>query len=116
MGWFGTAILAALIGMAGWRFHPSGPLSLRSRVRSDGLTSDPSARVVGSRAQSLRDMLAAAGVAAIAALVVKLAGNASGAFSDGQFLEWLATVLAAITAVAVLGRLCAGRRLDRRGL
>ncbi len=76
MGWFGTALLEAAIGFAGWRFHPS------RGARRPGL-------VVGA--------------AVLAALAVKLAGNASGAFSDGQSLEWLATVFAAIAVVAWLG-------------
>lgn len=81
MGWMGTAILAAVIGIAGWRFHPSAP----ARTRRGG-------------------RVPAAVVAVIAALGIKLAGNASGAFSDGQSLEWLATMFAAIVAVAILGR------------
>jgi len=85
MGWFGTAILAAVIGIAGSRFHPSARSGRRPGT------------------------LVAVVVAVLAALLVKLAGNASGAFSDGQTLEWLATVLAAIVAVAVLGRF-GGRR------
>jgi hypothetical protein len=77
MGWFGTAFLAAVIGFAGWRFHPAR----------------------GGRHAGL-----VIGAAIVAGLVVKLAGNASGAFSDGQSLEWLATVLSAIAVVALLGR------------
>jgi hypothetical protein len=110
MGWLGTAILAALIGLAGWRFHPSAPGHAGPGSRLTGADSGamPSAR--RGRGTGLRfGALIAAGVAACAALVVKLAGNASGAFSDGQSLEWLATVLAAILAVAVLGRVCARR-------
>jgi hypothetical protein len=76
MGWFGTAFLAAVIGFAGWRFHPS---------------------------RGLRPAWLVIGPAIVAALLVKLAGNASGAFSDGQSLEWLATVFAAIVVVALLG-------------
>ncbi|CAM2149865.1 GlsB/YeaQ/YmgE family stress response membrane protein [Pararobbsia alpina] len=111
MGWLGTAILAALIGMAGWRFHPSAPARLGSASRSAGLDgSQTPAGMSPGRPGARFGTLVAAAVAACAALVVKLAGNASGAFSDGQSLEWLATVLAAILAVAILGRVSARRR------
>jgi hypothetical protein len=86
MGWFGTAFLAAVIGFAGWRFHPSRGAR-------------PAALVIGATV--------------VAALVVKLGGNASGAFSDGQSLEWLATVLASIAVVGLLGRAGGGRKPDR---
>ena len=88
MGWFGTAFLAAVIGFAGWRFHPAR----------------------GGRHAGL-----VIGAAIVVALVVKLAGNASGAFSDGQSLEWLATVLSAIAVVALLGRTGRGGRGARDG-
>ncbi|CBW74683.1 unnamed protein product [Mycetohabitans rhizoxinica HKI 454] len=38
---------------------------------------------------------------ALAAGAVKLAGNASGLFEDGEVLEWSLCVLGAMTAVAV---------------
>jgi hypothetical protein len=88
MGWFGTAFLAAVIGFAGWRFHPAR----------------------GGRHAGL-----VIGAAIVAALLVKLAGNASGAFSDGQSLEWLATVLSAIAVVALLGRTGRGGGDNRDG-
>jgi hypothetical protein len=83
MGWFGTVFLAAVIGFAGWRFHPSR----------------------GARPAGL--VIAAT---VVAALLAKLAGNASGAFSDGQSLEWLATVFVSIAVVALLGRTGSGRK------
>lgn len=85
MGWWGTAVLGAAIGIAGWRFHPA---ALERRGAGT---------------------LVAAIIAALAAVAAKFAGNVSGAFSDGQSLEWMATVLAAIAAVAVFGRLRARR-------
>ncbi|CAB3797543.1 hypothetical protein [Pararobbsia alpina] len=85
MGWFETVFLAAVIGFAGWRFHPSRG---------------------GRRAGFV------VGAAIVVALAVKLGGNASGAFSDGQSLEWLATVLSAIAVVALLGRTGGGRGPD----
>jgi hypothetical protein len=42
---------------------------------------------------------------ATGATIAKLAGNLSGAFYDGQTLEWLASVLAAMFAVMLLGGL-----------
>jgi hypothetical protein len=80
MGWLGTALLAAIVGFAGWRFHPNASALGRPR---GALT---------------------VAIAVAAALLVKLAGNASGAFVDGQTLEWLATVVAAIVVVVVMGR------------
>jgi hypothetical protein len=80
MGWLGTALLAAVVGFAGWRFHPNASSLGRPR-----------------------GVLTVA-IAVVAALIVKLAGNASGAFVDGQTLEWLATVVAAIVVVALMGR------------
>jgi hypothetical protein len=77
MGWFGTAFLAAVIGFAGWRFHPS---------------------------RGERPAWLVTGAAIVAALLIKLGGNVSGAFSDGQSLEWLATVLSAMAVAALLGR------------
>ena len=46
-------------------------------------------------------------LAAAAAVIVKLTGNLTGFFYDGQTLEWLATVLAAIATVTVLGSVAA---------
>ena len=89
MGWWGTAILGAVIGVAGWRFHPSAPV-----MRGSG---------------TWVATFAAALIAALAAVAAKFAGNLSGAFSDGQSLEWAATVFAAIAAVAVFGRIRARR-------
>lgn len=78
MGWFGTAFVGAVLGLFGWKFHRA-----RNRFR----------------------LWLAVLLAAAAAILAKLAGNLSGAFYDGQTLEWLASVLAAIFAVALLGGL-----------
>ena len=78
MGWFGTAFVGAVIGLFGWKLHRA-----RDRFR----------------------LWHAVALGAAAAIVAKLAGNLSGAFYDGQTLEWLASVLVAIFAVAVLGGL-----------
>jgi len=78
MGWFGTAFVGAVIGLFGWKLHRA-----RDRFR----------------------LWLAVVLAAVAATVAKLAGNLSGAFYDGQTVEWLASVLVAIFAVAVLGGL-----------
>jgi len=78
MGWFGTAFVGAVIGLFGWKLHRA-----RDRFR----------------------LWHAVALGAAAATVAKLAGNLSGAFYDGQTLEWLVSVLVAIFAVAVLGGL-----------
>lgn len=78
MGWFGTAFVGAVVGLFGWKFHRA-----RDRFR----------------------LWLSIAIGAAGAIIAKLAGNLSGAFYDGQTLEWLASVLAAIGAVALLGRL-----------
>jgi hypothetical protein len=82
MGWIGTIFLGAVVGLSGWWLQ-------RPRVRAD-----------------LRLWLVVVSAAA-AAVIAKLAGNLTGFFYDGQTLEWLATVLAAIATVTVLGSVAA---------
>jgi uncharacterized membrane protein YeaQ/YmgE (transglycosylase-associated protein family) len=71
MGWIGTFLLGAALGWFGWWRHPAR---------------------AGRPARAV-----AAG--ALAAIVVKLAGNATGLFDDGEVLEWLLSVLGALVAV-----------------
>lgn len=76
MGWAGTLFVGAVVGLAGWRLHPA-----RRRLRWWLM------------------LLAGAAVA----LLAKYAGDMVGLFDDGDSLEWLASVLAAIVVVIVLG-------------
>lgn len=76
MGWLGTAFIGAVIGWFGWKWHP---------------------------ARDLFKLWIAVVASAAGACLAKLAGNASGLFYDGQTLEWLASVLAAVAVVALLG-------------
>jgi hypothetical protein len=79
MGWPGIVFLGLVVGLAGWWLHP-----LRR------LVSRPFGR------------LWAAGLAGmVAAMVAKMLGNITGAFHDGDSLEWLACVLLALVAVTV---------------
>jgi hypothetical protein len=78
MGWFGTIFVGAVVGLSGWRLH-------RQRGR-----------------RGFQVWLAVV-LAAAAAVAAKLAGNLTGIFYDGQTLEWLVSVLAAIAAVTALG-------------
>ncbi len=82
MGWIGTIFLGAVVGLSGWWLQ-------RPRARA-----------------GMRLWLVVV-LAAAAAVVAKLAGNLTGFFYDGQTLEWLATVLAAIATVTVLGSVAA---------
>ena len=82
MGWVGTIFLGAVVGLSGWWLQ-------RPRARAD-----------------MRLWLVVV-LAAAAAVIAKLAGNLTGLFYDGQTLEWLATVLAAIATVTVLGSVAA---------
>jgi hypothetical protein len=77
MGWLGTALVGAAVGWFGWRWHP-----MRAGFQ----------------------VWLALAASALAACAAKLAGNLSGLFYDGQTLEWLVSVLAAIAAVLLLGR------------
>lgn len=73
MGWIGTLLLGAAIGWFGWWRHPSR-------------AGRPAPAVLAG---------------ALVALAVKLAGNATGVFDDGEILEWLLSVLGALVAVIV---------------
>ncbi|CAN7508860.1 hypothetical protein LJR034_003423 [Caballeronia sp. LjRoot34] len=87
MGWPGIVFLGLVVGLAGWWLHP-----LRR------LVSRPFGR------------LWAAGLAGMAAAIVaKMLGNITGAFHDGDSLEWLACVLLALAAVTVTVGLAARR-------
>ncbi|CAN7478238.1 hypothetical protein [Caballeronia sp. LjRoot31] len=87
MGWPGIVFLGLVVGLAGWWLHP-----LRRLV----------SRPFGQ--------LWAAGLAGMAAAIVaKMLGNITGAFHDGDSLEWLACVLLALAAVTVTVGLAARR-------
>ncbi|MCG1054239.1 hypothetical protein KQH49_04380 [Mycetohabitans sp. B5] len=86
MGWIGTLLLGVAIGGFGWWRHPA------------------------RRAAALPALI----VGALAAGAVKLAGNASGLFEDGEVLEWSLCVLGAMTAVAVAVTASLGSHLFRR--
>jgi hypothetical protein len=87
MGWPGIVFLGLVVGLAGWWLHP-----LRR------LVSRPFGR------------LWAAGLAGIvAAIVAKMLGNITGAFHDGDSLEWFACALLALVAVTVAVGLAARR-------
>jgi hypothetical protein len=79
MGWPGIVFLGLVVGLAGWRLHP-----LRRLV----------SKQIGR--------LWAAGLAGmVAATLAKMLGNITGAFHDGDSLEWLACALLALAAVTV---------------
>jgi hypothetical protein len=87
MGWPGIVFLGLVVGLAGWLLHP-----LRR------LVSRPFGR------------LWAAGLAGmVAAMVAKMLGNITGAFHDGDSLEWLACALLALVAATVTVGLAARR-------
>jgi len=87
MGWPGIVFLGLVVGLAAWWLHP-----LRR------LVSRPFGR------------LWAAGLAGmVAAMVAKMLGNVTGAFHDGDSLEWLACALLALVAVTVTVGLAARR-------
>ena len=87
MGWPGIVFLGLVVGLAAGWLHP-----LRR------LVSRPFGR------------LWAAGLAGIvAAMIAKMLGNITGAFHDGESLEWLACVLFALVAGTVTVGLAARR-------
>jgi hypothetical protein len=87
MGWPGIVFLGLVVGLAAGWLHP-----LRR------LVSRPFGRVW------------AAGLAGmVAAMIAKMLGNITGAFHDGDSLEWLACVLLALVAVTVTVGLAARR-------
>jgi uncharacterized membrane protein YeaQ/YmgE (transglycosylase-associated protein family) len=87
MGWIGIIFLGIVIGLAGWWLHPLR----RSGARRTG-----------------RFWLALA-AAVIGAVIAKMLGNLSGAFHDGDSLEWLTCALVALAAVTVAVGLAARR-------
>ena len=87
MGWPGIVFLGLVVGLAGWWLHPMRRLVSRPFGR-----------------------LWAAGLAGmVAAMVAKMLGNVTGAFHDGDSLEWLACALLALVAVTVSVGLAARR-------
>lgn len=80
MGWIGIVILGAVIGLAGWWFHP-----LR-----------------GGQRRGIWQALVA-GVAG--ATLANAAGRLSGAFLDGEMLQWPVSAAVALLAVAVMAPL-----------
>jgi hypothetical protein len=90
MGWTGIVLLGAVTGAAGWWLHP---------LRRAGRTGNsPAARIWAALA---------AGVAAAA--LARMLGNITGAFHDGDTLEWLACVLFAFVVVTTTLGLAARR-------
>lgn len=76
MGWAGIAVLGLVVGFAGWWLHPR-------RARGPG-------------------GLVVALLAALAgALLANAAGRVSGAFFDGETLQWPVCTAAALVAVTV---------------
>jgi hypothetical protein len=90
MGWIGIVLLGAVTGVASWWLHP-----LR---RAGRVGNSPVARIW---------MALAAGVAAAA--LARMLGNITGAFHDGDTLEWLACVLFAFIVVTTTVGLAARR-------
>jgi hypothetical protein len=87
MGWPGIVFLGLVVGLAGWWLHP---------LRRAG------SRQIGR--------VWAAGLAGIgAAVIAKMLGNLTGAFHDGDSLEWLVCALFALVAVTVTVGLAARR-------
>jgi uncharacterized membrane protein YeaQ/YmgE (transglycosylase-associated protein family) len=83
MGWTGTVILGAVVGFFGWWLHP-----LRRGIRGEG----------GVRRGLLRGVIA--GVAG--AVLANAAGRLTGAFFDGELLQWPVTTAIALVAAAVV--------------
>jgi uncharacterized membrane protein YeaQ/YmgE (transglycosylase-associated protein family) len=83
MSWLQPLFIGAVIGLFGWWLRPD-----RARLA----------------------MVKFIVTGAVLCCVVQLAGDAIGVFGDGDTLEWLAGVLAAIAGVALLG----SSRLARR--
>ena len=81
MGWTGIVILGAAVGLFGWWLHP-----LRRRGGD------------GAGRGLLRGIIA--GVAG--AVFANAAGRLSGAFFDGELLQWPICTAVALVAVAVI--------------
>jgi len=87
MGWFGIVFLGLVIGLAGWWLHP---------LRRSG-------------AKRVGHIWLALAAAVLGAVVAKMLGNVTGAFHDGDSLEWLTCALVALVAVSVAVGLAARR-------
>jgi hypothetical protein len=87
MGWPGIVFLGLVVGLAAGWLHP-----LRRLV-----------------SRPLGRLWVAGVVGMVAATVAKMLGNITGAFHDGDSLEWLACVLFALVAVTVTVGLAARR-------
>jgi hypothetical protein len=85
MGWPGIVLLGAVIGLVGWRLHPS------------------------YRASRMR-WFAAMPIGVIAAGAAKMAGNIAGLFYDGGVLEWPVCTAVAFATVAAAVALASRRR------
>lgn len=83
MGWTGTVILGAIVGFFGWWLHP-----WRKGSRGEG----------GVRRGLLRGVIA--GVAG--AVLANAAGRLTGAFFDGELLQWPVCTAVALVAAAVI--------------
>ncbi|MCP1121141.1 hypothetical protein JOE11_005088 [Robbsia andropogonis] len=89
MGWLGTLMIGAVIGWAGtWRGRAGATRHARWIV-----------------------VLACA----LAAMVIKMAGNIVDVFDDGSIAEWLCSVGAAMLMLGVVQQLPAGRLRNKRG-
>jgi uncharacterized membrane protein YeaQ/YmgE (transglycosylase-associated protein family) len=82
MGWTGIVILGAIVGVVAWWLHP-----LRRRDRDNGY-----------RRGLLRAVIA--GVAG--AVFANAAGRLTGAFYDGELLQWPVCTAIALLAAAVI--------------
>lgn len=80
MGWTGIAILGAVVGVVGWWLHP-----LRNGVRRGGW------------------LAMIAGVAG--AVLANAAGRLTGAFFDGELLQWPVCTVVALAATALIAGL-----------
>jgi uncharacterized membrane protein YeaQ/YmgE (transglycosylase-associated protein family) len=80
MGWTGIAILGAAIGVVGWWLHP-----LRNGAR--------------------RGVLGAMIAGVTGAVLANAAGRLTGAFFDGELLQWPVCTVVALVATAVIAGL-----------
>jgi len=87
MGWVGIVFLGFVVGLAAWWLHP---LRRSGAKRTGGFWLALVAAILG-------------------AVIAKMLGNLTGAFHDGDSLEWLACVLVALAAVTIAVGLAARR-------
>lgn len=85
MGWPGIVFLGLVVGLAGWWLHP---LRRSGAKRAGGFWLAMAAAILG-------------------AVIAKMLGNLTGAFHDGDSLEWLICALIALAAVTVAAGLAA---------